>query len=137
MSGEELPKIADVEKESKYGYVFGVSGPGESPALLLQRLHVCVPLYQQSVICLQAPLSEFWLAGPFCSPSLLSSPLPPSLSCFLLPLSFPCPCTCSPLSFLLPLTSCWEHSPHLVQYGEYCLLTIMCRLEMHSHSMYM
>ena len=34
MSVEELPKIADVEKESKYGYVFGVSGPGEPPAVL-------------------------------------------------------------------------------------------------------
>ena len=29
MSGKELPKVADVEKESQYGYVFGVSGPGE------------------------------------------------------------------------------------------------------------
>ena len=25
----ELPRVADVEKESQYGYVFGVSGPGE------------------------------------------------------------------------------------------------------------
>ena len=25
-----LPKVADVEKESLYGYVFGVSGPGET-----------------------------------------------------------------------------------------------------------
>ena len=29
MSGKELPKVADAEKESQYGYVFGVSGPGE------------------------------------------------------------------------------------------------------------
>ena len=29
MSGKELPKVADAEKESHYGYVFGVSGPGE------------------------------------------------------------------------------------------------------------
>lgn len=29
MSRQELPKIADAEKESLYGYVFGVSGPGE------------------------------------------------------------------------------------------------------------
>jgi len=29
MSGRELPKVADAEKESFYGYVFGVSGPGE------------------------------------------------------------------------------------------------------------
>lgn len=27
MSNEGLPKVADVEKESQYGYVFGVSGP--------------------------------------------------------------------------------------------------------------
>ncbi len=25
----DLPKIADVDKESRYGYVFGVSGPGK------------------------------------------------------------------------------------------------------------
>ena len=29
MSGRELPKVADAEKESLYGFVFGVSGPGE------------------------------------------------------------------------------------------------------------
>jgi len=29
MSGRELPKVADAEKESFYGFVFGVSGPGE------------------------------------------------------------------------------------------------------------
>ena len=28
MSNRE-PKVADVEKESLYGYVFGVSGPGK------------------------------------------------------------------------------------------------------------
>lgn len=35
---KELPKVADVEKESLYGYVFGVSGPGKqalSPSLLV------------------------------------------------------------------------------------------------------
>lgn len=25
---DKLPKIADVDRESRYGYVFGVSGPG-------------------------------------------------------------------------------------------------------------
>ena len=25
---EKLPKVADVEREALYGYVFGVSGPG-------------------------------------------------------------------------------------------------------------
>ena len=29
MAGNELPKVRDVEKESLYGYVYGVSGPGE------------------------------------------------------------------------------------------------------------
>lgn len=29
MSSQGLPKVADVEKESLYGYVFGVSGPGK------------------------------------------------------------------------------------------------------------
>lgn len=29
MSKQDLPKVAGVEKESEYGYVFGVSGPGE------------------------------------------------------------------------------------------------------------
>lgn len=29
MSRQNLPKVADAEKESLYGYVFGVSGPGE------------------------------------------------------------------------------------------------------------
>lgn len=33
MSAKGLPKIADVEAESQYGYVFGVSGPGESQNL--------------------------------------------------------------------------------------------------------
>ena len=31
MSSQALPKVADAEKESLYGYVFGVSGPGELP----------------------------------------------------------------------------------------------------------
>lgn len=26
----KLPKVADVERETQYGYVFGVSGPGKS-----------------------------------------------------------------------------------------------------------
>jgi hypothetical protein len=25
---DKLPKVADVDRESRYGYVFGVSGPG-------------------------------------------------------------------------------------------------------------
>ena len=29
MASKDLPKIADVEEESQYGYVFGVSGPGK------------------------------------------------------------------------------------------------------------
>jgi hypothetical protein len=29
MAGTELPKIRNVNKESDYGYVYGVSGPGE------------------------------------------------------------------------------------------------------------
>ena len=28
MSARKLPKVADVEVESHYGFVFGVSGPG-------------------------------------------------------------------------------------------------------------
>lgn len=34
----ELPRVADVEKESQYGYVFGVSGPGEQTRLKETRL---------------------------------------------------------------------------------------------------
>ena len=33
----KLPKIRDAEKESQYGYVHAVSGPGELP----QRLCLC------------------------------------------------------------------------------------------------
>ena len=33
MASKALPKIADVEEESQYGYVFGVSGPGKSKLL--------------------------------------------------------------------------------------------------------
>ena len=33
MASKALPKIADVEDESQYGYVFGVSGPGMSKLL--------------------------------------------------------------------------------------------------------
>ena len=29
MATKDLPKVADVEEESQYGYVFGVSGPGK------------------------------------------------------------------------------------------------------------
>jgi len=28
VSRNKLPKVADVERESQYGYVYGVSGPG-------------------------------------------------------------------------------------------------------------
>ncbi len=28
VSRDKLPKVADAERESQYGYVFGVSGPG-------------------------------------------------------------------------------------------------------------
>ncbi len=28
VSRNKLPKVADVEHESQYGYVYGVSGPG-------------------------------------------------------------------------------------------------------------
>lgn len=29
MTRDSLPKVDDVEKESEYGYVFSVSGPGK------------------------------------------------------------------------------------------------------------
>lgn len=31
----ELPRLSDTDKESDLGYIFGVSGPGESPRPLL------------------------------------------------------------------------------------------------------
>ena len=30
MDGKGLQKLADTDKESEYGYVFGVSGPGKN-----------------------------------------------------------------------------------------------------------
>jgi len=45
--GKELPKIADAEKESMYGYVHGVSGPGETyECLLLERNIKLLTLFQ-------------------------------------------------------------------------------------------
>jgi len=32
MSRDNLPKIANAEREAQYGYVFGVSGPGKQTA---------------------------------------------------------------------------------------------------------
>ena len=40
-----LPKVADAEKESYYGYVFGVSGPGKTvrrPLVIRARWSVAV-----------------------------------------------------------------------------------------------
>ena len=38
---EKLPKIADASRESQYGYVFGVSGPGmNNERSLLIEIHV-------------------------------------------------------------------------------------------------
>jgi hypothetical protein len=30
VSRDKLPRVADTERESQYGYVYGVSGPGMS-----------------------------------------------------------------------------------------------------------
>lgn len=42
MATKGLPKVADVENEKEYGYVFGVSGPGK-----LERIYksVCVFMF--------------------------------------------------------------------------------------------
>ena len=32
-----LPKVADEEKESRYGYVFGVSGPGKLASIIVSK----------------------------------------------------------------------------------------------------
>ena len=40
MASKDIPKVADADKESQYGYVFGVSGPGEFSLLCNSRL-VC------------------------------------------------------------------------------------------------
>jgi hypothetical protein len=34
-SRDKLPKIADADRESQYGYVFGVSGPGTNNLFIL------------------------------------------------------------------------------------------------------
>jgi hypothetical protein len=34
-SKDKLPKLADADRESQYGYVFGVSGPGIKKDLLI------------------------------------------------------------------------------------------------------
>lgn len=40
MSGRnKLPKIADEDRESRYGYVYGVSGPGESDVFIAAVEH--------------------------------------------------------------------------------------------------
>ena len=42
MASKGLPKIADVEEESQYGYVFGVSGPGKSTACTTPLKKNCI-----------------------------------------------------------------------------------------------
>ena len=42
MATRELPKISDVDRESEYGYVFGVSGPGQR-FWIIQILYCCMP----------------------------------------------------------------------------------------------
>jgi hypothetical protein len=35
---DKLPKISDVDRESQYGYVYGVSGPGKNRQISVFRL---------------------------------------------------------------------------------------------------
>lgn len=50
----KLPKIKDQEKESKFGYVFAVSGPGEFRDQIIKysQAHlICVAIPQLFVSC--------------------------------------------------------------------------------------
>ena len=44
-----LPKVADVEKESLYGYVFGVSGPGKINGMVCDQLNCFCKCFGGSV----------------------------------------------------------------------------------------
>jgi hypothetical protein len=46
VSRDKLPKVSDVDRESQYGYVFGVSGPG-----MKKKIYLVQELNNESFYC--------------------------------------------------------------------------------------
>ena len=59
----KLPKIKDQEKESKFGYVFAVSGPGvyRDQIIKYSEAHlICVEIYQLFLYCVMLYIKQHY-----------------------------------------------------------------------------